>query len=501
MIKKTYLIPITFTLCALALCLANGEVFAASYLSKNLVNPFISRNLKKKVYKIEVQTTEFLDRQQSQVNGLVESFRGTSKYAFDIFTKGFCYGSGGVLDCQSFTYDSAVAAMAFTLAGQPQKACKIFSSYKKEFYTQKNEYIGLCNSYRTDAYGTNGLSVGIDGIRIHLGPNMWVSLAILQYSSITDDLQYLGFVIDMVKWVQQLQHWEFVDGQRGGVSMGYGWGPDWTKVFSTENNVDYYAVLSMLRELYISGDSRVREKFAKYNYGLNDIDSEMKGIERWMKEVAYNPEERSFNCGYNDKGAQTTRALDAISWTIAAFGPGKLQEMGIDPFYLMDYAESHFLVINDVMGERMEGFDFTDSAGRNNPTRMIWAEGTGFQTVAYQIMSRYAKSVGRKEKAEEYRLKAIKYSDEIERLSAAVQLVDGALPYTSKCLGEKDILFIFANEWEVPRGNKGQWVASVSSTVWRYYALCGFNPLAFNTEKLPCKIVKLKGENPSFVSE
>ena len=134
-----------------------GDVFAGNYLNKNAVNPFISPDLKRKLYKIEVQTTEFLDKQQFEVNGLVESFRGTSRYTFDIFTRAFCYGSGGVLDCQSFTYDSAVAALAFTLAGQPQKACKIFSSYKREFYMLKNEYIGLCNSYRTDSGGTDGV--------------------------------------------------------------------------------------------------------------------------------------------------------------------------------------------------------------------------------------------------------------------------------------------------------------------------------------------------------
>jgi len=87
---------------------------------------------------MEVQTVRFLDRQQSTINGLVESFRGTSKYTFDLFSKGFCYGRGGVLDCQSFTYDSAIAAMAFTLSGQTQKARKVFDSYKKEFYMSKN---------------------------------------------------------------------------------------------------------------------------------------------------------------------------------------------------------------------------------------------------------------------------------------------------------------------------------------------------------------------------
>lgn len=118
-------------------------LFAVNNIPRDANNIFLSKPLAKKFFKHEVETVRFLDRQQSSVNGLIESFRGTSRYTFDLFTSAFCYGRGGVLDCQAFTYDSAVAAMAFTLAGQPQKAQKIFASYKKEFYMAKNENIGL----------------------------------------------------------------------------------------------------------------------------------------------------------------------------------------------------------------------------------------------------------------------------------------------------------------------------------------------------------------------
>ncbi len=264
--------------------------------------------------------------------------------------------------------------------------------------------------------------------------------------------------------------------------MGYGFGADWTKVYSTENNADYYAVLSMLKKLYMSGDSCARSVFASYNFGLKDIESEMNGLERWIKEVAYDPAEKTFNCGYNEKGADRVRTLDTISWTISALGPSKLKQMGIDPFELIDYAERHFLVMNEVSGKEVEGFDFTDRAGRNGSTRLIWLEGTGIQTVAYQIMARYAKNLGLSEKAEEYRLKAVKYSDELEKTASAVKLGACALPYTSKRLAEKQVTFAFKGAWELPRGRNGGWVASVSSTVWRYYALCGFNPLNFEKE-------------------
>jgi len=136
----------------------------------------------------------------------------------------------------------------------------------------------------------------------------------------------------------------FPDGQRGGVTMGYGWGTDWTKVYSTQNNVDYYAVLSMLGQLYASGDTEARSIFTKFNYGPEDIKVEMDGIERWMKEVAYSQQEKTFNAGYNEKGINPTHALDTISWTIAAMGPQKLQEMDIDRSTLWIMLKGIFLL-------------------------------------------------------------------------------------------------------------------------------------------------------------
>lgn len=475
----------------LAICGAFNRALAGNNLNNGVKNDYIPQALQKKFYKIEVQTLDFLGKQQSEINGLIESYRGTSVYTYDLFSRDFCVGRGGVLDCQSFTYDGALAAMAFILAGKTDNARKMLNAYRKEFYKPKDDVLGLCNAYRTDKNDEDGLMVGIDGVKIHVGPMMWVSMAALHYTAVTDDLQYLGFIIETVKWARQQNHWDFPDGSKGGVSMGYGWGTDWSKVYSTENNIDYYAVLSMLNQLYFSGDSRVRNIFSKFGYGPGDIRTEIDGVERWFKEAAYSQKENAFYCGYNEKGADKTRALDNVSWMIDALGPQKLLDMDIDPFDLMEYAERRFLVINDVMGESVEGFDFTDPVGRRSTTRIIWFEGTGFQTVAYQVMARYAKKIGRKEKAEEYRLKALKFSNELDKASQLVNMSAGALPYTSKCLGEKEVMFAYCNEWELPRGHDGQWVASVSSTMWRYFVFCGFNPMSFNNSRVDYKIAKL----------
>jgi hypothetical protein len=470
---------------SLAPCLS-----ATEYIYKPYREFFLSPELQKKYYKIEVQTYRFLNRQHSDVNGLIESFRGSSRYSYDMFSSAFCYGKGGVLDCQSFTYDGAVAAIAYALSGNEGKAKDILKVYRKEFYWLKsNDMVGLYNSYRSDTVsGDRALSTGIDGDRMHLGPGMWVGIAALQYTALTGDLEFLGFMIDMAKWARQLPHYEFPDGVRGGVCMGSGWGPDWSIIFSTENNVDYYGFLKMLKEIYERGGSHIKKIYENKNYGPREMDYELDGIKRWLKDVAYDTEKRTFNCGYNEKGPDRTRALDTVSWTIAALGPGTLKEMGINPYTLIDFAERKFSAVNTINGQQVKGFDFTDPDGRQKKIRLIWLEGTGQQIVTYQLMSDYSEKIGVKERADEYRQKAIKYSEEMEKVSMLAGLIDNALPYVSRQLGEKEVLFTFDYGWEIPRGNKGQWVASVSSTVWRYFAASAFNPLVFDRDTVNYKL-------------
>ena len=458
---------------------SEAEVFPGDYVSREYRNYFISPGLQKKFYKVEVQTTQFFDHQRSGVNGLIESFRGSSRYAYDLFSKSFTFGRGGVLDAQSFTYDGAIATLCYLVAGQTKKVIDILEIYQSDFYVPKNGEIGLYNSYATDQAPNGGYPIGIDS-RIHLGPNMWVAIAALQYTAATGDMRFLGFVIDMMKWVYSLNHFHFSDGSRGGVSMGFGWGPDWSQVYSTENNIDYFAVLKMLDEIYNTGNSEARKIFKQKNFGPKDVHQEMNSLTRWFKEIVYDPVKKYMIMGYNEKGPDRIPALDTVSWAIAGIGPETLAKMGINPFSLMEFAEKNFRVSDVINGVKVEGYDFTNSNIRKNDVKMVWMEGTGFHTVAFQVMSKYADKIGMKSKAVEYRYRAIKFEEELERASILVNFMDNALPYTSKNPKEKEVLITFTDEWEIPRGNDGHWVASASSTGWRYLALAGYNPMVFD---------------------
>jgi hypothetical protein len=287
-------------------------------------------------------------------------------------------------------------------------------------------------------------------------------------------------------------------GEQGAVCMGSGWGPDWTRVFSTENNLDYYAALKMIKDLYLSGDPKVVAVCRKKNFTPLEIDIEMRGVLKWMKKVAWNPLTRSFNRGVNESGVDRVHALDTATWALSALGPELMKQMDIDPYSQIELAEKEFRVQTTVMDVPFEGFDFTNLQGRKRNIRMIWAEGTGQQIVAYAIMARYAAQLNDTPHMMEYRAKAVKYNLELQRLAELVKMENNALPYTTLCPGEAEVILTFEWEWELPRGYQGQWVASLSSTIWRYFALKGFNPLSFEGGAIPYAVFEKKPASANY---
>lgn len=465
--------------------------YAGDIVNKKYREQYLSPAAIKNYYKYQVNVTSFLDRQTSDINGLVESFRGTSVYSYDIFTRAFIYGRGGVLDAQSFTYDGAIASLAYLVSDQPKKAADIIRVYAREFYCIKNDNYGLFNSYKSDKEATKwGLPIGIDGDRMHIGPTLWVAIAALQYTAVTGKLEFLPFVIDVCKWTESLPHYTFRNGQRGAVSMGSGWGPDWTKVYSTENIVDHYALLKMLKEVYELKNSEITNIFEKKKYSDLNINREMFSIERWLMEVVYDKNKKTFNMGVNEHGVDKVDALDTVSWTIPALTPVRLIEMGVDPYHLMQFADKHYQVSDNIESVEVKGYDFTNPNGRKKGYRMVWFEGTGFHIVAMQTMAKFSQEKGFEKRAVFFKQQAMYFLNEMTKASNLCGMIDGALPYTSKKPKEKEVLTTFQWEWEIPRGRKGQWVSSVSSTGWYIIAMSAFDPLGFDKKNVNYKLFK-----------
>lgn len=469
-----------------------SSAYANGLVNKKYQEQFISAQAVKNYPAKKVKTAEFLDAQSSFENGLLESFKNTSHYSYEVNDDRFIYGTSGVLNNQAFTYDNAVAVIAYLLCNNQKRASEILEVYKNEFYISKGDYnYGLFNSYRTDREDTGwGLSIGIDGDRMHAGPNLWVAIAALQYTALTGNLEFLPFAIDICKWVDTLPHFKFEDGTRGAASMGSGWGPDWTKVYSTENVLDNYAALNILKKIYLMGNNETKNVFKAQQYSLQTIEKEMANIEKWLMKVIFDNSKKTFNMGYNEEGVDKSDSLDSVSWAICIFGPEKLLKMGIDPYYLMEFADKNFLVTDTIEGKKIQGYDFTNYDGRQKNYKMIWFEGTSFHTVAMQVMADFYQKNKDKKNENYFKDKSVKTLDEIQTASSLCNMEFGALSYTSKKLTDKEYRTSYSQEWEIPRGRDNKWVASVSSTGWFIIALSAFNPLTLDTENVNYKLFK-----------
>ncbi len=473
---KVKLIIKTFII-FLLISVGQGQAQEAVYAQPD--EEYMNLKLREKYSSIRQETLRFLDEHRSAVTGLVESYQNSSLYYFIPADGIFELGHEPHLAHQAFTYDIATAAMVYSACGQQKKAKQILDSMQRDFYRSKNGVLGLYTSYLTDQVGEdNSLVIGIDGDRVYVGPTMWIALAAIQYIRITGDGSYLPWVIDMAKWVSTLPHYTFEDGQKGAVSMGYGWGSDWSKVYSTENCIDYYSILLILQHICKQCSAQVKRVFMDRGLTEKVISRELAGLERWFKEVAYNKDNGGFYCGYNEIGIDPTKALDTISNSLSVIGPVRLAEWGIDPFRLIEFAEKYLLVKDVIKGKPIEGFDFTVPEEINNPRkRLIWIEGTAQMVLAYKIMAKYSTSIGRKNKTEEYKKKAIKISQELDKIAELVNLPEHALPYTSTNPGDKERLLTYRDEWEIPRGPNRKWVGSVASTAWRFFSLTYYNPM------------------------
>ncbi|WP_144412033.1 hypothetical protein [Endomicrobium proavitum] len=457
-----------------------ASVVDVQYRKQFLSQSMYGLDYVKSHYKDTENITKYLKNQTDDWTKLLQSYKGTSSYALDGNVK------AGLLDNQGFTYDNAMAVLAYVASFNYEKAAKILRVYQKEFYVEKNGYIGLFTSYRTDDFGYNeNLIIGIDGDKIHVGPNAWIAVAALQYTAMTGSLEFLPFVIDMSKWIDSLNHFTFADGSRGGVSMGSGWGLDFSKTFSTENIIDDYALKNMLKDLYELNDKEILKIFKNKKYTLAAINAEMENIENFMMKVVYDNNKKTFVRGYNESGVDTVDPLDTTSWTILAMGPSNLAKMGADPYKMMEFVDKNFLVETKMEGVNVKGYDLTSSAGRGSRKGVIWFEGTNFHIIAMQIMSEYAKKQGDQKMFKYYRDKAVFFTNEVKKAATN----EGVLPYTSAKVGEKEVVETFEDGgWEIARGKGNNTVSSMSSTTWWYLVLSAFNPLAFEKESVSYKL-------------
>lgn len=363
---------------------------------------------------------KWIQNHQNRFTGLVVSYEGDKS-----------------LEDWAFTYDQSLAAQCFTLMGDKEDAGQILSFYRDK---ARKEDGAFRNAY--DAY-----TGSVVEYTVHTGPNVWLGIAILQYTNKFKDQQYILMAEDIADWLIELQKQDVEFGLRGGPKFSW---------YSTEHNIDAYAYFGMFYKI-------TREE--KYMIA-------QKRTFEWLKKNAFNRREGRLNRGKGD----ATIATDTFAWAIAGIGPVLLKASGMNPDQIIDFAETNCLVTTNYKrpdGERLEvtGFDF----GKYEHTArggIVSTEWTAQMVVTLRIMERYHRELNDYIKEKYYKRKADFYLSELEKMTivspSRVGQGQGCLPYATEDNVDT------GHGWRAPDGSR---TGSTAGTAYTIFAKYVYNPL------------------------
>ncbi|MEI6831988.1 MAG: hypothetical protein WCK61_04725 [Candidatus Omnitrophota bacterium] len=336
----------------------------------------------------------------------------------------------------AFIYDQALLIQVYSQFADFQQAKKILDFFAKG---AKRENGWFLNAYYAD-----------DGAPAeyvtHVGPNIWVGLAIMQYTQASQDKSYMGLAESIAQTIINLQNTDEDGGLRGGPSVSW---------YSTEHNLDAYAFFNMLfkvtgKQIYNLAREKTLNWLTLHIYGRQDL-----------------PVARG-------KG-DSTIATDTYAWFIAAIGPQKLKDLGMDPDKIMEFVEENCAIeVNftrpNGQSVLIKGFDF---APQRHVARggVVSSEWTAQMVVSFKIMAEFYK-LSNPLKALEYKNKADMYLEQLGNMlissSSPSGQGEGCLPYATLDFVDT------GHGWMTPKGRS---TGSVSGTAYTLFAYYGFNPL------------------------
>ncbi|MDD4909033.1 MAG: hypothetical protein PHJ00_08250, partial [Candidatus Omnitrophica bacterium] len=363
---------------------------------------------------------EWLKIHQNPRTGLILSFEGDNDIAN-----------------WAFTYDQALVICAYARFSDFERARKIL-----DFFNNKAKKVngGFLNAYYvTDLEPAE--------YTVHCGPNIWLGIAIAQYTRLSGDNHYLPLAKQIANWVMNIQNQDKDGGIRGG--PGISW-------YATEHNLDAYAFFNMLNQLTGEPEYAIARDKA-----LN-----------WLVIHTYDRPDIPVKRGKGD----ATIATDTYAWSIAGIGPEKLEELGMHPDKIMEFAEQTCMVnvsYGRPEGEsvKVKGFDFACS---RNLARggIVSCEWTAQMILSFKLMSKYYSRKGISSKAKVYELKADEYMSQMAKMIISSPSPSGqgqgCLPYATQDLADT------GHGWNTPKGTN---TGSVSATAYTLFAYYGFNPL------------------------
>jgi hypothetical protein len=362
---------------------------------------------------------QWLQVHQNPRTGLVMSFEGDSD-----------------ISNWAFIYDQSLALQAYANFSDFERARRMLDFFEKK--AQRKDGLFL------NAYYTNDGSPA--EYTVHSGPNIWIGIAILQYTKKMHDNQYLPLAEELACGVISLEDQD--GGIRGGPDLNW---------YSTEHNLDAYAFFNMLYQVTTKPEYKTaRDK-----------------VISWLTKHTYSDKEVPIKRGKGD----STIATDTYAWSIAAVGPEKLDELGMNPDRIMEFAEKHCgteVVFNRPEGYcvRIKGFDF---APERNLARggVVSSEWTAQMVISFKIMADYYYKKGLKAKAHAYEVKADEYMAALGKMIISSPSPSGqgqsCLPYATEQFVDT------GHGWTTPKGDSTGCISGTAYTLFAYY---NYNPLS-----------------------
>ena len=357
---------------------------------------------------------------QNPRTGLVMSFEGDS----DI--KGW-----------AFIYDQSLAAQVYTNYSDFEAANRVLDFFRDR--AKKKDGLFYNAYYVLDGEPAEYI--------VHSGPNIWIGLAIAQYTYKAQDTRYLDLAEEIARAIIKLQDQDGEGGIRGGPNA------DW---YATEHNLDAYAFFNMLYKIT----------------GKNEYGDCANKVLNWLVKHTYDKPGLPIKRGKGD----STIATDTYAWSIAAIGPEKLERIGMSPDRIMEFAESNCSVEVEYLRPegrttKIKGFDF---APQRHVARggVVSSEWTAQMVISFQIMGEFYSKKGMTAKARGYKSKADEYLSSLGNMLISSPSPSGqgesCLPYATQEFVDT------GHGWFTPKGKS---TGSLAGTAYTFFAHNNYNPL------------------------
>ncbi len=337
----------------------------------------------------------------------------------------------------AFVYDQALVAQAYIYFSDFERARRIIDFFDKKAKRIDGRFL--------NAYYVNDGSPA--EYVVHSGPNLWLGIAVIQYTKKSQDFRYLSLAEEIAQLIINLQDRDPDGGIVGGPNVNW---------YSTEHNLDAYAFFDMLYKVvpkpqYLKARDKVLDWLARHTYDKLDI-----------------PIKRG-------KG-DSTIATDTYAWSIAAIGPKKLDELGMNPDRIIEFAEQNCVIsTNYVRPEgqtiKIKGFDFAPER-HSSRGGVVSSEWTAQMVLAFKITADFYYKKNMIAKARAYEGKADMYLAELANMIISSPSPSGqgeiCLPYATQDFIDT------GHGWMTPKGKSTGSIAGTAYTLFAYY---NYNPL------------------------